>query len=134
MNRRAPAAATIAGKRLDQLLREAAARPRKYRNTPVELDGMRFDSKAELKRWQMLKLLERAGGIAKLDRQVAIRLVVLGTVVARMVWDFHYIEKGIEILDDYKGAPPTRDWRLKAKICRAMRPEIELRVNGTKMR
>jgi hypothetical protein len=33
----------------------------KYRATPIILDGIRFDSKREAKRWAELQLLQRAG-------------------------------------------------------------------------
>lgn len=42
----------------------------KYNNTTVRVDGRLFDSKREAARWQELKLLERAGEITELERQV----------------------------------------------------------------
>jgi len=33
----------------------------KYHSTRVEIDGIKFDSKAEAERYQELKLLEQAG-------------------------------------------------------------------------
>lgn len=43
--------------------------PRKYRNKPVTVDGIRFASKAEARRYGELKLLEKAGEIADLELQ-----------------------------------------------------------------
>lgn len=43
---------------------------RKYGNKPTIVDGIKFDSAREAKRWQELKLLERAGHICALQRQV----------------------------------------------------------------
>ncbi len=53
----------------------------KYGVAPKEertLDGVVFDSKAEMHRWQELKLLERAGEISHLMRQVRYPLAVEG--------------------------------------------------------
>ncbi|PDT15972.1 hypothetical protein CO670_15415 [Rhizobium sp. J15] len=41
----------------------------KFRNEPVVIDGIRFDSKKEGNRWLELKALERAGEISHLVRQ-----------------------------------------------------------------
>lgn len=48
---------------------------RKYKNNPVEYDGINFDSKREAKRYAELKLLERAGEITDLQRQVKFELI-----------------------------------------------------------
>lgn len=48
---------------------------RKYKNNPVEYDGISFDSKREAKRYEELKLLERAGKITDLRRQVKFELI-----------------------------------------------------------
>lgn len=108
-------------------------RPRKYRNKPCEVDGMRFDSKAEARRWQILKLLERAGGITGLERQTPYRLEVEGHLIATMIPDFRYVEDGRVVVDDTKGAAPTPDWLIKARLLRALFPAVELRINGVRM-
>ena len=41
----------------------------KYRNKPTEVDGIRFASKKEAKRYGELKLLERVGEIVDLELQ-----------------------------------------------------------------
>ena len=38
-------------------------KPAKYHNTPVEVDGIRFDSKAEAARYVQLKALRASGRI-----------------------------------------------------------------------
>lgn len=48
---------------------------RKYKNNPVEYDGINFDSKREAKRYAELKLLERAGKITGLQRQAKFELI-----------------------------------------------------------
>lgn len=42
---------------------------RKYNNHKVTVDGITFDSKKEAKRYQELRLLEKAGAIRNLERQ-----------------------------------------------------------------
>lgn len=47
----------------------------KYHNRKVKRDGMVFDSKHEADRWNELKLLEKAGEISHLRRQVKYVLI-----------------------------------------------------------
>ena len=49
-------------------------RPSKYRAIAAEVDGVRFHSKAEAKRYGELKLLLRAGSIRNLELQPEFRL------------------------------------------------------------
>ena len=44
-------------------------RPRKYKNTKIEVDGIMFDSKKEAKRFRELKAMEEAGEIHGLAMQ-----------------------------------------------------------------
>ena len=48
---------------------------RKYNNRKIVVDGIKFDSKKEAKRYQELKTLERAGHITDLKRQVKYVLI-----------------------------------------------------------
>ena len=47
----------------------------KYNSKKIKVGGMVFDSQKEYRRWCELKLLERAGKISKLKRQVTFELV-----------------------------------------------------------
>lgn len=51
------------------------AKRNKFGNTKVEYNGETFDSKKELNRWLELKMLQRAGVITELQRQVEFELV-----------------------------------------------------------
>lgn len=51
------------------------SRTPKYRNRKIERDGMTFDSKKEYNRWVELSLLEKAGEISELQRQVKLTLI-----------------------------------------------------------
>lgn len=48
---------------------------RKYGNKKITVDGVTFDSKKEYLRWCELRLLERAGRITDLQRQVKYELI-----------------------------------------------------------
>ena len=48
---------------------------RKYRNKKVTVDGVTYDSKKEYNRWRELCLLQKAGKISGLERQVKFELI-----------------------------------------------------------
>lgn len=93
---------------------------RKYRNVPTEVDGIRFASKAEAKRYGDLKLLQRAGEIAELRCQPRYELAVNGHKVCTYVGDFAYITRtGMPVCEDVKGVE-TPEFKIKAKLFRAL--------------
>ncbi len=86
----------------------------KYRAIPVELDGIRFASKKEAKRYSELKLLERAKQISGLTLQPKFPLVVNGHKVCSYIGDFMY-QNGKLIVEDTKGYR-TDAYRIKRKL------------------
>ena len=64
----------------------------KYHAKPTYVGDIRFDSKKEAKRWQELVLLERAGEIKNLRRQVEFELIPKTSHGRRIVYraDFVY--------------------------------------------
>lgn len=94
---------------------------RKFRNVPTEIDGVRFASKREAKRYCDLKLLERAGEIKALRLQPRYPLTVNSLHVATYVGDFEYVESksGRIVTEDAKGVK-TRDFVNKAKLFHAL--------------
>lgn len=68
-------------------------KPRKYRNVPALVDGIKFDSKHEAECWEELKLRERIGDVRFLNRQVSFPLCVDGRVIQRWRCDFFYHER-----------------------------------------
>ena len=62
----------------------------KFNNKPTYVDGLRFDSKKEAKRWGELLLLKRNREIFNLDRQVRIPLAVNNIRIGHYVADFVY--------------------------------------------
>ena len=90
----------------------------KYGNTKVNVDGVPFDSKREAARWKELRLMERAGEITALRRQVRFELIPKqdGERAVSYVADFVYRDKdGREIVEDAKGAR-TREYIIKRKL------------------
>lgn len=93
----------------------------KYRNKVCKDEfGNRFDSKHELARWRELVLLQQAGVITELERQVRLPLGVHyedGREAALIV-DFRYVERGELRHEDAKGLE-TPVSKLKRAILRA---------------
>jgi len=106
--------------------RKLTRKPRKYRNSPLRIGALRFDSKAEANRYQDLRLLEQARTITGLKLQPRFALNVNGVHVCDYVGDFEYYELGVRIIEDVKGYR-TRDFRIKQKLMLAIHG-IELRL------
>lgn len=104
----------------------------KYGAKKTVVGDIKFDSKKEAARWMDLQLLERAGEISDLKRQVKVELMgqhrPLYTRTGRKmkyVADFTYIDKSSEVLviEDVKGFK-TREYEVKRAILQAMGLEI----------
>lgn len=111
--------ATIQGGRA----REATKRlQNKYRNQPVELGDVRFDSKREAKRWQDLQLMQKAGEISDLKRQVKFEFHVSGQHICDYIADATYVRAGQFTVEDTKSPITRRNavYRLKRKLLRAL--------------
>jgi len=80
--------------------------------------GYVFDSKAEFIRWCELRILERAGKISDLKRQVKYELIPKqdGERACNYVADFVYIDAdGNTVVEDTKGVR-TDAYRIKKKL------------------
>lgn len=97
-------------------------RRNKYANELTTIDGIRFDSKREARRWLELQLLERAGLISELRRQVRFDLVVNQQPVCAYLADFTYQEHGAVVVEDVKSIATKRlpVYRLKKKLLKAL--------------
>lgn len=105
----------------------------KYHSKKVELDGIIFDSHKEAKRYRELTLLEKAGEINDLQRQVKFVLIptqrepdtkgkrggtIKGKVLERecaYIADFVYMENGERVVEDTKGYK-TKEYTIKRKL------------------
>lgn len=88
----------------------------KYRNKPTELDGYRFDSQKEARRYADLKLLERAGEVISLVVHPIYVISVNGQKICNYEADFSYRTKaGRVVVEDVKGVK-TDVYKLKKKL------------------
>lgn len=100
------------------------ALPSKYHNRVVTVDGYRFASRAEFRRYQELRALQVLGKIRDLRVQVPLRIEVNGMLVCTYVADFTYEEPWMlgawaTIVEDVKGYQ-TAVYRLKRKLVQAV--------------
>lgn len=96
----------------------------KYSNERIQdPDGTSFDSRAEHKRWHYLKLLQKAGEIRDLERQV-VYVLAPGVTIAgkkrpplRYIADMRYtrVDTGEVVVEDVKGAV-TPEYRVKRHL------------------
>ena len=100
----------------------------KYGNRKTEIDGIVFDSAKEARRYAELKLMERAGEISNLRRQVVFELTPSiregGRVIERAshyIADFTYTDRrtGQMVVEDVKGKR-TPEYVLKRKYMLAI--------------
>ena len=104
----------------------------KYGNRKITVDGITFDSRKEYRRYKELCLLEKAGTIQNLQRQVKFVLIPAQYEVTRItktgkaikkcierecsyVADFVYEENGMIVVEDTKGFK-TKDYIIKRKL------------------
>ena len=105
----------------------------KYNSRKISRDGETFDSQKEYRRWCELKLLERAGAITDLERQVKYVLIpaqrepdtvgargglIKGKLIERecaYIADFRYERDGELVVEDTKGVR-TPDYIMKRKL------------------
>jgi len=98
----------------------------KYHNQKTNLDGIEFDSRKEARRYAELLLMQRAGEIYDLQRQVPFVLIpkqtdpITGKLLereAKYIADFTYrsCKTGRITVEDTKGMK-TKDYILKRKL------------------
>lgn len=105
----------------------------KYHSRKVTVDGVTFDSQKEYRRFRELVLLERAGRIQDLQRQVKFVLIPAqyepdtigkrggrkrGKLIERecsYMADFVYTEDGKQVVEDTKGYKTT-EYIIKRKM------------------
>lgn len=89
----------------------------KYHNSKTVIDGIRFDSKKEAKRYLELKILEKAGVIKDLQRQVPYTLIDKSRYgkAIKYVADFVYYEDDKLVVEDVKGVL-TPLYKLKKRL------------------
>lgn len=100
-------------------------RRHKYGAVAVEIDGHRFSSKAEGRRYAQLVLLQKLGEISGLELQPRFPIVIDGKLCATYVADFAYFTQGERVVEDVKGMI-TPVYRLKKKLVEALYPGTKI--------
>jgi hypothetical protein len=106
---------------------------RKYKNEPVVVDGIRFDSKIEAKRYEYLKLLQAAGHIDDLECHPVYELQGRYGRSNRQYRaisykpDFRYRVGEKIVSEDVKGGILTEAYKLKIKLLLFKFPELSHR-------
>ncbi len=99
-------------------------RPLKYKNIPTEIDGIRFASKKEARRYCELKLLLKQGAINDLELQPKFDFPMGFSYKA----DFRYKDpNGRVIVEDVKGIK-TDVFKLKEKCLLYFYKDIDFRL------
>lgn len=105
----------------------ATRKPHKYGAKPTTVDGIRFASKAEAKRYGELKFLQRSGMISGLTLQPRYDIYALAFRAAPVKIgfykaDFRYrvpvLDGWKDVIEDVKGVR-TEAYRLKKKLVEA---------------
>ena len=106
----------------------------KYRNVKCVFSGIKFDSKKEAARYAELAMLERAGRISGLERQVRFEVCqkvpgLKGSRARYYVADFVYDEDGKKIIEDVKSLITKKNpvYTLKKQLVQVKFPEYEFR-------
>lgn len=109
-------------------------RTHKYNAKKTVVDNVTFDSKAEARRYQELKLLEQAGEIQGLQLQPQFILLEpfidsSGKRQRPIIYkaDFQYKENGQDMVEDVKGVL-TPEFKLKVKLFLHKYPQYQFRV------
>jgi hypothetical protein len=99
--------------------RKLTRKTTKYRNKKCSVDGHKFASLAEARRYIDLRLLEKTGKIQALTLQPSFDISCCSLHICRYIADFQYLENGARIVEDVKGVR-TRDYQMKKKLMRAI--------------
>ena len=96
-------------------------RRNKYRAKRAEMDGKKFDSCAEMRRYCQLKQLQLANEIEDLRLQESFPIEVNGIKCGSYRADFSYVDRrtGDTVYEDVKGYP-TPLYKLKKKLVEAI--------------
>jgi len=108
----------------------------KYNASPITINGIRFDSRGEARRYNQLTLMEKAGKICELKLQPSFVLQKgfkdknsQNIRPIKYIADFQYTEtsSGKNVVEDYKGVE-TESFKIKRKMFLFHYPALELRI------
>ena len=106
----------------------------KYNNKKTIVDNIKFDSKAEARRYVELKLMQDTGHIEKLTLQPKFELQPKyknnkGETVRAITYkaDFCYLEGNKIVVEDVKGVE-TKEFKIKRKLFENKYRDIDFRI------
>lgn len=109
-------------------------RGNKYHNVKTVMHGIVFDSQIEANRYFDLLMLQKAGSIQDLQRQVPFVICpkvpgVKGSKDRKYIADFVYLENGKKVIEDVKSSITKMNatYRLKKQLVQFQYPEYEFR-------
>jgi len=101
-------------------------KPRKFHNQPVIVDGIRFDSKKEARRYQELLTKEKAGLISNLKVKPKFKIMVIDQFLCNYIADFSYMDcgglklnseqTGVLVVEDTKGKDSKTGWDTRTPV------------------
>lgn len=91
----------------------------KYRNVITEVDGIKFRSRKEARRYSELLLMKKAGAIRDLELQPRYPLEINGVKIGTYVADFIYRDRSGVVVEDTKGVK-TKDYVMKKRLMLAI--------------
>jgi hypothetical protein len=99
-----------------------ASRPNKYNAKKTVIDGIKFASKVEGRRYCELKMLAAGGVITNLICHPVFKMVVNGQLIGRYTADFQYLDStGSMVVEDVKSpASKTEAYGLRKKLIKAL--------------
>lgn len=106
----------------------------KFGARKVEIDGHAFDSQGEGARYRELTLMQRAGEISGLTLKPMFVLIPRQKRGKRFLSqvkftpDFTYTERGVTVVEDFKGMRETSDFVLRKKLFMQQHPDVLFRV------
>jgi hypothetical protein len=101
----------------------------KYGAIAKTIDGHRFPSLAEARRYEQLSMMCKGGIIFGLRLQPKFAIVVNGQHICNVIPDFAYFEDGQYVVEDSKAGVRTAMHSLKAKLLKATH-NITIRETG----
>lgn len=99
----------------------------KYGNTiTTAIDGRKFHSKKEARRYESLLIAQSAQEISQLKVQPTFRLEVNGQLICRYRADFIYRDHTLKamVVEDVKGFR-TKDYIIKSKLFQVLYPQYK---------
>ena len=96
----------------------------RYNSVPPEkrtMDGVVFDSKAEMERFAYLQNRQRLGEITDLRQADSYPLLVNGVIIGKYTPDFEYRENNVLVIEEFKSKETAKaaDYRLRRKVFEA---------------